>query len=49
MNIYGFLEYDPSDHLKLNFFDIKLDGSGDPSSSGTRFFEEDLDIGYRIN
>lgn len=42
MNIYGFLEYDPSDDLKLNFFNVKLDGSGDPSSSGTRFFEEEI-------
>lgn len=38
MNIYGFLEYDVSDDLKLNFFEVKLDASGDPNVSGTPLF-----------
>ena len=42
MNIYGFLEYDVSDDLKLNFWEVKLDASGEVSDSGKRFFEEDI-------
>ena len=42
MNIYGFLEYDISDDLKLNFFEVKLDASGDPNASGTPMFSGEI-------
>jgi hypothetical protein len=42
MNIYGFLEYDVSDDLKLNFWEAKLDENGEISGSGNRFFKEDV-------
>jgi len=42
MNIYGFLEYDPSDDLSLNFFNVKIDSSGEPSVSGENLFKKDI-------
>jgi len=42
LNIYGFLEYDPSDDLKLNFFETKIDASGDPDVSGSPLFSGEV-------